>query len=174
MDAGMKSLCGGGLVLAMLLSWTAAGAQELEPLPATSSPVPLARMIPDPATLAQTRGRVLLLNFWASWCASCREEMPSLNRLAGAFAGRPLTIVAVAVSDTVSDMDEFIRHTPLSFPVFRDPDQSRSRSIGVQILPTTLILDRDRRPRYRAVGALDWDEPALRAEIEALLSPARP
>ena len=115
------------------------------------------------------RGRVLILNFWATWCAPCLEEMPSLQRLHQSLAGKPAQVLGVSVGDGRMAVNRFIERTGVSFPMLMDEDKTQSRRWKASILPTTYVIDVAGRPRYRHVGALAWDEPSILAAIEKLL-----
>lgn len=130
----------------------------------------------DSARLADYAGNVILLNVWATWCAPCRREMPSLERLYQIHRDRGLQILAVSVDDpvggrTVRDMvSEFVDEYELTFPVFLDPGGRRVELVyGVPALPTTFLIDRDGRIRQRLVGGAEWDRSPYSDMVEQLL-----
>ena len=127
-------------------------------------------------TLADYRGKVVLLNFWASWCPPCLREMPSMERLRVKMAGRPLAVVALDSAETRADVDAFLAKMQVGFPILLDPDGSNTKRWKVFALPTTFLLDASGRIRYVLTGPTEWDEGEALAKIEALLAemPARP
>ncbi|MDA0224989.1 MAG: TlpA disulfide reductase family protein, partial [Proteobacteria bacterium] len=120
--------------------------------------------------LADYRGKVVLVNFWASWCAPCRAEMPSLQALADSLKREPFVVLAVNVGESPEAMREFVKRMPLRFTLLVDPGATTARAWGARALPTTFVLDPEGRPRYRHVGDLDWAQPAVRNRIRALMT----
>lgn len=158
-----------GLVLGLLL---VAGAQAagFEARPATAAPELHARDLNGaPRTLADYRGKVVVLNFWASWCPPCLREMPSLERLREKMAGRPLEIVALDSAETADEVKAYLARMQLGFPVLLDPDGSNTRRWKVFALPTTFLLDAEGRVRYVLTGPTEWDEGEALQVIESLL-----
>lgn len=123
-----------------------------------------------PKTLADYRGKVVLLNFWASWCPPCLREIPSMERLRIKMAGRPLAIVALDSAEAQEDVNAFLSGMKLGFPVLLDPDGSNTRRWKVFALPTTFLLDAEGRVRYVLTGPTEWDEGEALAVIESLLA----
>ena len=119
--------------------------------------------------LSDERGRVVLLNFWASWCPPCVHEMPSMNRLQQAFDNRPLAIVAVNLGEEPEQIRDFLRKHPVNFSILLDPDQSLARRWQVFAFPTSYLLDKQGRIRYSVAGGLDWNSTEARQIIETLL-----
>ena len=125
-------------------------------------------------TLADYRGKVVLLNFWASWCPPCLREIPSMERLRIRMAGRPLAIVALDSAEAQEDVDAFLSRMKLGFPVLLDPDGSNTRRWKVFALPTSFLLDAEGRVRYVLTGPTEWDEGEALAVIESLLAEQAP
>ncbi len=123
-----------------------------------------------PKTLADYRGKVVLLNFWASWCPPCLREMPSMERLREKMAGRPLEIVAVDSAETPVEVNAYLSRMPLGFPILLDPDGSNTRRWKVFALPTSFLLDAEGRVRYVLTGPTEWDEGEALQVIDALLA----
>jgi cytochrome c biogenesis protein CcmG/thiol:disulfide interchange protein DsbE len=107
------------------------------------------------ASLASFRGRVLLLNFWASWCAPCRAEAPLLQREQAGLQAAGATVVGVSSLDTSSDSQAFVRHFHLSFPQLRDGDGAFAHSYGTDKLPESFIVDRAGRVVAVSRGEID-------------------
>lgn len=120
------------------------------------------------AALGKHRGKPVVINFWATWCEPCREEMPSLQRLADRWQSKGLTVITVTVADNPRQVDDFFREAGIKLAVIHDPSQSLSRPWGARILPTSLILDRQHQLRLRGQGAIDWDAPGIDQQLQAL------
>jgi thiol-disulfide isomerase/thioredoxin len=124
--------------------------------------------------LADYRGRVVLVNFWATWCAPCRAEMPSMERLRRSLDGEPFTILAVNVGEDANAVRAFADSVTMRFPLLLDVDSSVTRAWGARALPATFILGPDGRVRYQAIGARDWEDSDIRSRLRALMPGARP
>jgi len=123
------------------------------------------------ATLPETSGRILLVDFWASWCAPCKASFPAYGRLYSQFAPRGLVIVAVSVDDNRADFDSFVRRFRPPFPVALDRGQKLVRAVQVPTMPTSYLIDREGRVRFVHQGFHGAaTEQALQKEIEALLA----
>ncbi len=123
-----------------------------------------------PKSLANYRGKVVVLNFWASWCPPCVREMPSLERLRLKMAGRPLEIVALDSAEGQEDVRTYLAKMQLGFPILLDPEGSNTRRWKVFALPTTFLLDAEGRVRHVLTGPAEWDEGEALAVIESLLA----
>jgi thiol-disulfide isomerase/thioredoxin len=123
--------------------------------------------------LSDYKGRVVVVNFWATWCDPCREEMPSLNRLKARLGDAPLVILAVNLAEGEARVGEFVKKVPLDFPVLLDRDGSVSRAWRARLLPYTVVLDPEQRIRYTALGDLDWAAPEIEASLRKLLPQVR-
>jgi thiol-disulfide isomerase/thioredoxin len=119
--------------------------------------------------LGDYRGKVVVLNFWATWCEPCREEMPSMQRLQDKLAGRPFAILAVNFGEGAPRIKEFLGKLPVRFAILLDRDISVSGAWKVKVLPTTLVIDARQRVRYSVIGDLEWDSPAVEGAIRRLL-----
>ena len=152
--ACMAALLAGGL----LAFSRARAAAELVPSGDAKPAPPLALKDIHGAehNLARYRGRVLLVNFWATWCEPCRYEMPSLVRLKEALAGKPFEVLAVNVDEPDIRVRRFVAETRFELPVLLDVNKTVTRAWGVRVMPTTFLIGPDGRIRYRALGDLDW------------------
>jgi cytochrome c biogenesis protein CcmG/thiol:disulfide interchange protein DsbE len=121
-------------------------------------------------SLADYRGEVVVLNFWASWCEPCREESPLLERWHRRMAGRGGTVLGVDVLDVSGDARDFIEQFELSYPMLKDKDGDALESFGVVAYPETFVIDRE--GRITAVRRGPVDEPFLDAEVAPLLEGA--
>ncbi len=122
------------------------------------------------AGLAEARGRVVLLNFWATWGPPCRAELPALQALHRSLAGEGLAILAVSVDAGPPDaVARFAAGRGLAYPVLLDPGERVARRYGVVAYPTSVVIDRQGRVVHRAPGAFAWDAPESVAWFRALL-----
>jgi thiol-disulfide isomerase/thioredoxin len=124
--------------------------------------------------LAAYRGKVVLVNFWATWCEPCRQEMPSIQRLRDRLAGKPFAVLAVNVDEPDARVRRFLEQTALDLPILMDPDKVVTRRWGVRVLPVTFLVGPDGRVRYRLVGDLDWNSETVAGVIAGLMAEARP
>jgi thiol-disulfide isomerase/thioredoxin len=123
--------------------------------------------------LADYRGRVVVVNFWATWCQPCREELPSLERLRDAMRGRRFEVLAVNVAEGEPRVKSFLAEVPLRLSVLLDRDGDAQRTWKVRGLPATFLLDPQGSIRYWYLGELDWAQPDVIRTVESLLSDAR-
>jgi thiol-disulfide isomerase/thioredoxin len=124
--------------------------------------------------LTEYRGAVLVVNFWATWCTPCRNELPSLEQLRDAFRGRPFAVLTVNVGDGESRVKRFLAEVPLRLPVLLDRNGEAQRAWRVRGLPATFVLDPEGAIRHWYIGELDWAQPEVLRAIESLLPrPAR-
>jgi thiol-disulfide isomerase/thioredoxin len=165
----------GALLAVALLAWScAAGAagRELKPWSGGATPPLALRDVQGREhKLSDYRGKVIVLNFWATWCDPCREEMPSMQRLQDKLAGKPFAILAVDYGEGVPRVNDFLKKVPVRFTVLLDRDTSAATAWKVKVLPTTLVLDSRHRIRYSVVGDLEWDSPEVEGAIRKLLPP---
>jgi thiol-disulfide isomerase/thioredoxin len=120
--------------------------------------------------LSAYRGKVVLINFWATWCEPCRQEMPSIQRLRDKLAGKPFVVLAVNVDEPEARVRNFLSQTGLDLPVLLDPNKSVTREWGARVLPATFIVGPDGRLRYRLLGDMDWSNGSAAAVISELIS----
>ena len=125
-------------------------------------------------SLADLRGKVVLLNFWASWCLECRPEMPVLERLHRELGQQGLAVIGINAREERGAVRRYANELGLTFPVVLDPDGKINAQYGVVGLPTTFIVGRDGRAVALAVGPREWAGAAGRALIHALLVEAGP
>lgn len=120
--------------------------------------------------LSDFRGKqAVFLNFWASWCPSCQEEMPTMEKLYQQFRGRGLEIIAVSVDKDRADVAKFVKTHAVKFPVLLDPDFTVAQEYRVTGIPTHYFIDRKGIIRSREVGSKDWSRPGTWRAIEELL-----
>ena len=161
------------------MTWTGAFAADLPPLSHT-----LTRQAPSPAPalklkgldgavhdLARLRGRVVLVNFWATWCPPCRREMPSMERLSQALKGEPFSVLAVDVGEDADTIDLFTSQLDAAptFPILLDTRSHTLQAWKVAGLPTTFLVDKRGRIIASAIGGREFDHPELIRAVRALL-----
>ena len=125
-------------------------------------------------TLTDYRGKVVVLNFWATWCPPCQREMPSLERLRMQMKGRPLEIVAVSSAETPEEVNAYLAKMKLGFPILLDTDSSNTRRWKVFALPTTFVLDTEGQVRHVLTGPTEWDQGEALAVVESVMSLSPP
>lgn len=114
--------------------------------------------------------KVVLLNFWATWCPPCRKEMPSMEALYRAYKDRGLVVLALSQDQASSqEVKAFVDALKLSFPVWHDRDGLVGRQYSVPGVPASYLIGRDGRIAYRVLGEYDWFSPEARAVVESLL-----
>jgi len=124
--------------------------------------------------LSSLRGKVVLVNFWASWCGPCRSEMPAFQRVYNDYKDSGLVVLAVntAWQDTVDGREAFIAEYNLTFPILLDESQTTSRLYRIQAMPTSFLIGRDGIIRLAIVRPLS--ETSLRAQVTSLLNEGAP
>lgn len=125
----------------------------------------------QPMTLGAFKGQYTVLNFWATWCAPCRKEMPTLEALDKAFEGKGLDVVTIATGrNPAPAIDKFFTEIGVeNLTKHLDPKQALARDMAVLGLPVTVVLDRDAREIARLTGDADWDAPEAIAILTALV-----
>ena len=162
-----------GFLLALAAAWAcAAGAQELKPWTGGATPALVLQDLEGRShSLESYRGKVVLINFWATWCEPCREEMPSIDRLRKSLDGRPFVVLAVNLAEPPSRIRGYLEKMPLRFTVLLDRDTSAAKAWKARILPSTYIVGPDGKIHYSYVGELDWSQEKVRRTIASLLPP---
>lgn len=131
---------------------------------------PIELFTPDgtPFTLASLRGKVVLVNFWATWCEPCVTEMPSLQRLRDQLAPR-FEVLGVNYQEGPARIKAFVDKSGVSFPIVRDTDGAIAKSWGARIFPASYVVDRAGNVRHVLIGGADWTSPELVTTIRKLL-----
>lgn len=123
----------------------------------------------DSIALSSLAGRVVLINFWATWCEPCEREMPAMERLYEALSGEGFELVAVAIDEKESDVKAFQERYRLSFPIVLDLDQSVYAAYQTMGVPESLLVDREGHVVERYVGPREWDAPEYVSRIRDLV-----
>jgi thiol-disulfide isomerase/thioredoxin len=122
--------------------------------------------------LSDQAGAVTLVNFWATWCPPCVEEIPSMNTLAGRYDPADFRIVSINFQEGAAQVADFLRRVDVDFPVLLDRDGAVSAQWRVFAFPSSFLLDREGRVRYSVNSAIPWDEPGVMEVIDGLLGRA--
>jgi thiol-disulfide isomerase/thioredoxin len=123
-----------------------------------------------PLKLSSLKGKVVLLNFWATWCPPCREEIPSMMKLNSAMAGKPFQMVSVSIDEGgVPEISAFFKESGFSLPTYTDPDGAAVKTYGITGVPESFIIDKNGILVKRVIGPLAWDSPETITFIEGLM-----
>jgi thiol-disulfide isomerase/thioredoxin len=117
--------------------------------------------------LSEWRGKTVVVNFWATWCEPCREEMPSLERMKARLGGK-FDVVAVNVGESPERVARFTREVPVTFPILYDRESATAKRWKVRGYPTSYVVGPDGRIRYYFVGELDWSSEEIVRVIEGV------
>jgi thiol-disulfide isomerase/thioredoxin len=151
--------------LALLTTFTAGAADRLS----TAPDFTLKSKSGENMRLEEQQGNVVLINFWASWCGPCREEMPHFEQMQQEYQDLGFTVLAVNVDENPEKANMLLNDIPVSFPVLFDDNDKVSKLYDVRAMPTTVIVDRDGNQRLTHYGYKNGDEVKYRKAIKALL-----
>jgi len=165
------SVLAGALKIAFVfLLAGAAAAADLKPW--TGGPTPaltLKDLEGGSHRLSDYRGKVILVNFWATWCGPCRDEMPSIQELKNKLAGKPFVVLAVNLDEPESRIRKFLSQMKLDFIILLDPERKAARAWGARILPASYVIGPDGRIRYSLIGEINWGHDIVVSRISELL-----
>jgi len=120
--------------------------------------------------LVDYRGKVILLNFWATWCEPCRVELPTIERLRAALAGRPFVVLAVQMGGSARTARDTADSLGLHFPLLLDRDSAATTAWKVNVLPASFLIGPDGAVAFTHVGQMDWSSVKSRRRVEALIA----
>jgi thiol-disulfide isomerase/thioredoxin len=163
----IAAICAGAVAAALLAAVPASGAG-----PSSNGPAPqftLDSRGGPKISLAQYKGQVVMLNFWASWCGPCRQEMPLLENIYKKYNKLGFTLIGVNVEPDSKEAEGFLKQTPVSFPVIYDKDSAVSKAYDVQGMPSTVIIDRKGNIRVLHRGYKPGDENEYLDSIRTLV-----
>ena len=147
--------------------------QELDLIrPSRSTAAPdftVPSLVPPPIRLRDLKGSIIFLNFWATWCPPCKQEMPSMERLYRRYRDRGFTILAISIDANTAAVAPFVKTLKLTFPIGLDPKMELADRYTVRALPSSFIIDKNGTMVAIALGPRDWDSSAAHALIESLV-----
>ena len=158
-------------LLAVGIGSASAADAVLHPWPAgrTTPALKLADLDGKEWNLAQLRGKVVVVNFWASWCGPCVDELPVLNALARQQSGR-VAVVGVNYKEPLDSIERFAGAHPFAYPVLRDRSGEMFKQWTAGVMPTTILVDRQGRARWRSAGEIGAGDARLKTAIDTLLA----
>ncbi|MDT8386784.1 MAG: TlpA disulfide reductase family protein [Thiogranum sp.] len=118
--------------------------------------------------LSDYRGKVVVINFWATWCPPCREEMPAMQRAWLKFENKNIVMLAINVGEDEDTIFNFTASYPVEFPLLLDTDSAVINAWPVRGLPTTFVIDPQGTIAYQAIGSREWDDPHILKTLKAL------
>ena len=119
-------------------------------------------------TLDAYRGRTVVVNFWATWCAPCVAEMPSLQRMRDKLAPKGIEVIAVNLQENAARIGPFVERLGITFPVVRDHDGAVRTAWQVTVFPTSFVVGPDQRIVWVARGEIDWDDAHVQSQLRTL------
>ena len=160
-----------GVGAGVLLVWLAEGPPALLGRGSDAPDFDLPRLAGGaPASLSGLRGRVVLLNFWATWCKPCEDEMPAMERLYRTLSDSGFELIAISVDDDRALVERFASRLGLSFPILLDPQHEAATAYQTFRFPESLLVGRDGVIVERYIGPKDWDAAAYVTRIRKLLA----
>ena len=160
---------------ALLIAITLAGprayaGEDLKPWAGGATPqLALKDLAGNTVSLAELKGKVVLVNFWATWCAPCIHEMPSMQALRDKLGASGFDVLAVNYQEGAPRINDFLKKRPLKLTIIRDTDGKARTAWGVKVFPTSFIVDAEGRIRYSVLGDVDWTSPKVESQIRELL-----
>ncbi len=159
----MNRLCRGVLFVVLLLAMWGCAREEKPALEGNSAPdFTLKNLAGQEVKLSDLRGKVVLVNFWATWCPPCRGEIPSMERLNRAMAGKPFQMLAISIDEGGKEaVEALFSKAGVSLPTLLDPTQQTGKRYGITGVPETFIVDKKGVILKKVVGPIDWSDPMV-------------
>ena len=139
-----------------------------DPAPEFSLP----RMPSGNLSLADFRGKVVVLNFWATWCPPCIAETPSLEAFASKMKDRGVVVLGVSIDQDPAALEEFVKRNHITYPIARDSSRNVPTRYGTYKFPETYIIDRSGYVAEKIIGSTDWTDPRMISFVESLTGSA--
>jgi thiol-disulfide isomerase/thioredoxin len=175
-----KILAPAGVILAFVIAGLLVIKSEFSRPPRNSGPIEVGATLPDftltrldgtTTLVSQVRAKVMLINFWATWCEACVEEMPSIIQLREAYKNRGFEVLGVNLDENPEVVaPKIAKQLKMEFPLFKDPEGIMGDLFDIHAIPLTVILDSQRKILYMKDGELNWNSPAVRTQIERWIS----
>ena len=153
------------LAALVAVAWSASATDGSPPAPEFK----LVNRAGGEVSLASLKGQVVMINFWASWCGPCRQEVPALDQIYSKFKPMGFEMVGINVESEKSDAERFLGKTPVNFHILFDPDNTVSGNYGVSAMPTTFLVDRQGKLRWQHRAYKPGDEAKYIEQIRAML-----
>lgn len=154
-----------------LFMLTSAQAQDLKPWKSgPTPPLALNDLHGKPLKLEDYRGKVVMVQFWATYCSPCIKEMPSMMRLRAKLAGKPFVILSVNMGETEKEVKDFLARVNVDFTILMDSDGKAISAWKVFVAPSTFLIDPKGKIRYAQQGGAEWDAPENVAKISQLMN----
>jgi cytochrome c biogenesis protein CcmG, thiol:disulfide interchange protein DsbE len=166
-----RLLAGAIVLLAGALVWVVSGTLDVHVTNAGDQ-APDFKIVSDGGrtyTRSDFGGKVLVLNFWASWCEPCVEEAPSLNAFQQTMAGDGVVVLGVSIDTNDKRYQQFLKRFRISFPTARDPESNLSSSYGTFQIPETYIIDSTGKVREKIISNQNWMDPQFITRVKAML-----
>jgi len=158
------------LICSLFVLSLPAHAQTLKPYAGgPTPPLKLKDLNNKTHALEDYRGQVVMVQFWATYCAPCVKEMPSMQRLQAKLAGRPFVILGVNMGEPEKDVREFLNRIKVNFTILMDQEGTALGAWKVFVAPSTFLIDPDGRIRYTVQGGVEWDDPEYVQKISEML-----
>jgi thiol-disulfide isomerase/thioredoxin len=157
------------LAVALLAGSTAAALKAGD----TPPPIDMPDQHGEKVDLSELEGKVVVVDFWASWCAPCRQEMPVLQALHEKYAGQGLVIIGVNIDSSKKKMDKFLQAAPVTFRIVHDPKITIPQRYEPSTMPSSYFIGREGKLRYVHEGFRKEDAEGIEAKIKALLNEDR-
>ncbi|MCP4335835.1 MAG: TlpA family protein disulfide reductase [Gammaproteobacteria bacterium] len=158
-----------GLMLAAMVAFVSLTAAHADEMNEAAPDFTLKSLVGKNLKLSEMAGNVVLINFWASWCGPCREEMPLLNALHNKYEPLGFTVWGVNVEENSANAQGFLGDFPVDFPILLDDTNKVSKLYKVIAMPTTVVVDRDGNMRYLHLGYKSGDEATYRKMVKKLV-----
>jgi len=171
MLASARSLALVALAAATLVATSAYSAQPSDWRGGPTPPLALKDLEGREVRLEAYRGRTVIVNFWATWCAPCVEEMPSLVRLRDKYASQGLEVIGVNFQENAARIQPFLQRYGIDMPVVRDHDGSARTAWGVGVFPSSFVIGPDQKVAFVVIGEADWSGPPIEPRIRSILFP---
>ena len=154
----------------LCLAAAASAAADLKPWPGGPTPALALKDLDGRLhQLSDYRGKVILINFWATWCEPCRDEMPSIQELKKRLEGKPFVVLAVNLDEPESRIRKFLLQVKVDFTILLDPERKAAKAWNARILPASFVAGPDGGIRYSLVGEINWDHELVVSRIAELL-----